>query len=297
MKQRMVLIALCLLSVTVPVWGAQQSSMRAFEKNGKKYIEKSYVLKKYDAISDVADSTFSLDGYSYSQIDIESKDIMQIQTKDVEEWKTASVSAQGTDEIYEKIGETIAYTDKEGFKGELKPELADVNYYVSGYVNQTKTKNGSQMFYNLSSMDTSQIPKSIWRDGVKLHLMDVHWIGDNRSASADTAVGNQFAAKGIYQGTYQVNVPSGYTVEVLYKGTAEKEVLEQVSYTVTYVGEKMKTGLLNKLPVPFIIAFLLLDAAVIVGAVLLFRKLRKDRQEAELIDVTEDEEAGDSDED
>ena len=72
------------------------------------------------------------------------------------------------------------------------------------------TKTGSQMYYNLSSMDTSQIPKMIWRDGISLKLTDIQWIGDNRLASADTAVGNNFAAKGFYTGTYQVNMPTGY---------------------------------------------------------------------------------------
>ena len=140
------------------------------------------------------------------------------------------------------------------------------------------TKNGSQMFYNLPSMDTAQIPKSIWRDGIRLSLIDVQWIGDNRFASADTAVGNNYAAKGIYQGTYQVNIPSGYKAEVLYKGVAEKEISEQTAYTVTYVGEMLETSFWNKVSVPFLIGFCLLDALVLLLGVVLYFKRRRKRQ-------------------
>ena len=243
----------------------------------------------------MADSTFELDGCAYSQIDIKSEPVVQTEEKEVEQLETASVSAQSAAEIYEKIGKTLEYADEDGFHGELKPDLDNVKYYASGYTYKTMTKNGIQMYYNLSSMDTSQIPKSIWRDGIQLKLMDVQWIGDNRSASADTAVGNNFAAKGVYQGTYQVNIPSGYAVEVMYKGTVEKEISEQTAYKVTYVGEEMDTGFFDNVSVPFLIGFVLMDLTVIAAAVLLYRKFKKKRRDEE--NEVDDEEEGGTDAD
>ena len=292
MKKRLIIAMACTMSLIVPVLGAPKVDMETYEKDGKKYIEKTYVIDADEDISDLADGTFELDGYSYSQIDIKSEPIVETEEKEVEELKIASVSGQGAAEIYEKIGETIQYADEEGFHGELKPDLENVKYYASGYTYKTMTKNGSQMYYNLYSMDTSQIPKSIWRDGIQLKLMNVQWIGDNRSASADTAVGNNFAAKGIYQGTYQVNIPSGYTAEVLYKGTVEKEISEQTAYKVTYVGEEFETGFMNNISVPFLIGFLLFDAAVIAAVVLLIKKLRKKNQEVEEQEIDDEKEGG-----
>jgi len=292
MKKRLIIAMACTMSLIVPVLGAPKVDMETYEKDGKKYIEKTYVIDADENISDLADGTFELDGYSYSQIDIKSEPIVETEEKEVEELKIASVSGQGAAEIYEKIGETIQYADEEGFHGELKPDLENVKYYASGYTYKTMTKNGSQMYYNLYSMDTSQIPKSIWRDGIQLKLMNVQWIGDNRSASADTAVGNNFAAKGIYQGTYQVNIPSGYTAEVLYKGTVEKEMSEQTAYKVTYVGEELETGFMNNISVPFLIGFLLFDAAVIAAVVLLIKKLRKKNQEVEEQEIDDEKEGG-----
>ena len=148
MKKRAIVTAVCILSLSVPVLGESQVEMDSYEKDGKKYIEKTYVIEMDEEISDVADGTFELDGYSYSQIDIKSEPIVETEEKEVEELKTVSVSSQGTAEIYEKIGEIIEYADEDGFHGELKPDLENVKYYASGYTYKTMTKNGSQMYYN-----------------------------------------------------------------------------------------------------------------------------------------------------
>lgn len=296
MKKRLILSTICAIFMTVPVFGAPQVEMDAYEKDGKKFIEKTYIIAADEEISNVADGVFELDGYSYSKIGMGWEPVIQTEKKEVEQMEKASVSAQGEAEIYEKIGETIEYADEDGFHGELKPDLENVKYYASGYTHKTMTKNGSQMYYNLSSMDTSQIPKSIWRDGISLKLMDVQWIGDNRSASTDTAVGNKFAAKGIYQGTYQVKIPSGYTAEVLYKGTVEKESSEQTAYTVTYVGEELEIGFFDQVSLPVIFCIFLIGAAAIAASILLFRKLKRDKQQSiEMDEEIDDEKVGGTD--
>lgn len=296
MKKRLIVTLICAMSLTVHVLGAPKVDMETYEKDGKKYIEKTYVIDVDEDISDVADGTFELDGYSYSQIDIKSEPIVETEEKEVEQLEKASVAAQGAQEIYKTIGETIEYADEDGFHGELKPDPESVKYYTSGYSSKTMTKTGSQMYYNLSSMDTSQIPKMIWRDGISLKLTDIQWVGDNRLASADTAVGNNFAAKGFYTGTYQVNMPSGYIAEVLYKGTVEKEISEQTAYTVTYVGEEIEPeGIFDTMSVPIIVGILLFGAAAVAGGIYLYCKLKKD-QEEEIIDDLEKDEEADTDE-
>lgn len=292
MKKKALLTLILSLAAAVPAYASPQATLESYEKDGLKYIEKTYVIGGDESISDVADSSFEVEGYLFHQIDIKNEPIIEVETKEVEQLEKVSVSGQRNAEILRKLGETIAYADEDGFEGELKPDLDNVRYYVSGYTSKTMTKNGSQMYYNLTSMDTSQIPKSIWRDGISLKLMDIQWIGDNRSASADTAVGNNFAAKGIYKGTYQVNIPSGYTAEVMYKGTAEKKISEQIAYTVTYVGEEIESSLFENMSLPILIGFLLLDVLLIAAAVYLIRRLRKkqleDAEEFMEEDSTED---------
>lgn len=294
MKKNRMMSMICVLSLAmaVNVSAAPETAMESYERDGMKYIEKTYTIGAEEDISDVADGSFDLDGYSYHQIDMKSEPVVETEEKTVEELKKASVSAQGMAQIVEKIGETIEYADEDGFHGELKPNPESVKYYTSGYTSKTMTKTGSQMYYNLSSMDTSQIPKMIWKDGISLKLTDIQWIGDNRTASADTAVGNNFAAKGFYTGTYRVNMPTGYIAEVLYKGTVEKEISEQTAYTVTYVGEEIEPeGFFDTMSVPIIVGILLFGAAAVAGGIYLFRKLRRDQAEESVVDLEKDEEA------
>ena len=298
MKKNRVMSMIYILSLTmaVNVSAAPRTEMESYERDGMVYIEKTYTIGAEEDISDVADGSFDLNGYSYHQIDMKSEPVVETEEKTVEELKKASVSSQGIAQIIEKIGETIEYADEDGFHGELKLDPESVKYYTSGYTSKTMTKTGNQMYYNLSSMDTSQIPKMIWRDGISLKLTDIQWIGDNRLASADTAVGNNFAAKGFYTGTYQVNMPSGYIAEVLYKGTVEKEISEQTAYTVTYVGEEIEPeGIFDTMSVPIIVGILLFGAAAVAGGIYLYCKLKKD-QEEEIIDDLEKDEEADTDE-
>ena len=95
MKKRAIVTAVCILSLSVPVLGAPQVEMDYYEKDGKKYIEKTYVIEMDEEISDVADGTFELDGYRYSKIDIKSEPIVETEEKEVEELKTVSVSSRG----------------------------------------------------------------------------------------------------------------------------------------------------------------------------------------------------------
>ena len=85
MKKRLIVTLICAMWLTVPVLGAPKVDMETYEKDGKKYIEKTYVIDVDEDISDVADGTFELDGYSYSQIDIKSEPIVETEKKEVEQ--------------------------------------------------------------------------------------------------------------------------------------------------------------------------------------------------------------------
>ena len=159
-----------------------------------------------------------MNGLVYHQIDISSKPVVEVLTKDVKQTEETTVASRNDVVVLKKLGATKQYTDEEGYQATLKAEKGSINYTVSGYTTKNQTKHGSRTYYNLSSMDFSQIPKSIWEGGVYLTLMDVKWIGDNNLASGDTAVGNTYAAVGYYTGTYSVKIPSGYRASVLYKG-------------------------------------------------------------------------------
>lgn len=240
MRQHRILAAtgICALLCSAMAFAAPLPLVECYEENGNQYIKKTYIIGKEEEILDVADMSFELDGLIYHQIDITNEPVVEVRTKKVEQTETTAVSSQNHGAVLEKLGETKKYVDEEGYCGTLEPDMSSISYRILGYTTKTETKNGSRMYYGLPSMDTSQIPKGIWDGGVYLNLINVKWIGDNHFASADTAVGNTYAAAGYYRGTYDVKIPSGYSATVLYKGVAEKEISEQTAYTITYLGEE-----------------------------------------------------------
>lgn len=266
----------------------------AYEKNGNSYIKKTYVINNTEEIFDTMDTTFELNGLVYHQIDISSKPVIEILTKDVKQTEETTVASRNDAAVLKKLGATKQYTDEEGYQATLKAEKGSINYTVSGYTTKNQTKHGSRTYYNLSSMDFSQIPKSIWEGGVYLTLMDVKWIGDNNLASGDTAVGNTYAAVGYYTGTYSVKIPSGYRASVLYKGTAKKEISEQTAYTITYLGEESMPQQEEKLPLGFIIGGIGLALAAIGTGIYLFLRDKRNSLEEET-EESEQEETKDAD--
>ena len=255
----------------------------AYEKIGNSYIKKTYVINNTEEIFDTMDTTFELNGLVYHQIDISSKPVVEVLTKDVKQTEETTVASRNDAAVLKKLGATKQYTDEEGYQATLKAEKGSINY-----------THGSRTYYNLSSMDFSQIPKSIWEGGVYLTLMDVKWIGDNNLASGDTAVGNTYAAVGYYTGTYSVKIPSGYRASVLYKGTAKKEISEQTAYTITYLGEESMPQQEEKLPLGFIIGGIGLALAAIGTGIYLFLRDKRNSLEEET-EESEQEETKDAD--
>lgn len=295
MKKRyaMISLAVSMLLCSSVYAETMPTNENSFTKDNKQYITRTYTLENDEDISELTGGGFTLNGYTYTQVDMKSEPVVKVEEKEVEESEKTSVPSQNDALVLERLGATKEYSDEDGFAGVLELDTEKIKYTVESYTTRTYTKNASQMVYNLPSMDTSQVAKSIWSGGVQLYLTNIQWIGDNNNASADTAVGNNFHARAYYSGKYSVKVPSSYLAEVVYSGTVQKETSERTEYTVTYLGEQIIDESNEKLP--FLIGFVVLDVLVLAGGIYLYRKLRKknadaaeEEQENEEVEVYED---------
>ena len=66
----------------------------AYEKNGNSYIKKTYVINNTEEIFDTMDTTFELNGLVYHQIDISSKPVAEVLTKDVKQTEETTVASR-----------------------------------------------------------------------------------------------------------------------------------------------------------------------------------------------------------
>lgn len=274
-------------------YGSTSETTEIFVKNNHHYITKTYTLENDEDITELTDSRFDLNGYTYHQIDIISNPIIEILEKDVFETAKIVVPSENDSLVLEKLGETKEYTDEDGYVGTLKLNTENITYSIKEYTTKTYTKTDEKMYYNLPSMDTSQIAKSIWSGGVQLSLNDIQWISDNNSTSADTTVGNNQHAKAFYSGTYNVNVPSSYVAEVTFNGTVKKEISERTEYKVTYLGEEIlpvPTENNDGIPILIVVGTIIFVLLFIGNCIYLFKKLHK-RPHTEEIEKDEEDES------
>lgn len=245
------MVSLAAASFCIAAAEAPVVQTNCYQKNGKPYIEKIYTVKNGQEIDHLFSGDFELNGYTYHQVDVKSEPVVEVLKKEVTQTETTVVHAENMAEVVANLGEKIPYKDDEGYIGDLKLDTSAISYTATGYTTKSYTKSASKMYYGLPSMDTSGIPKSIWSDGIGMTLYDIQWIGGNHADSGDTTVGNQYQAKALYSGIYSVKIPTAYCATAVYTGEVEKEVSEEMTYTLTYLGEEAELQVIEESPSHF----------------------------------------------
>lgn len=270
---------------------AEDSQTKSYMKDGKYYIEKIYTLKNTEDITSLMGNTFELNGYTYHQVDLKSEPYIEKLTKNITEPVEVKVSSQSISQVISGLGETKVYSDDEGYNGTLSLNKNDIQYTATGYTTKSYTKTDTKIYYGLSSMDTSQIVKTIWSGGVAMTLYDIEWIGDNNLGTGDTAIGNNYNAKAFYSGTYDVKTPNGYIAKTSFNGTVEKEFSDKIIYTITYIGEKVEPQVIeieeneNDLPLWFIVMGIVFFIILLSGLTILFKIFKRNKNNNEISDI------------
>ena len=269
----------------------EDSQIKSYMKDGKYYIEKTYTLKNTEDITNLMGNTFELNGYTYHQVDLKSEPYIEKLTKNITEPVEIKVSSQSTSQVISGLGETKVYSDAEGYNGTLSLNKNNIQYTATGYTTKSYTKTDTKMYYGLSSMDTSQIGKTIWSGGVAMTLYDIEWIGDNNLGTGDTAIGNNYNAKAFYSGAYDVKTPNGYIAKTSFNGIVEKEFSDKIIYTITYIGEKVEPQVMeieeneNDLPLWFIVMGIVFFILLLSGLTVLFKFFKRNKNNNEISDI------------
>lgn len=290
-KFYIILITLVTTFFCINSVSGEDSQIKSYMKDGKYYIEKTYTLKNTEDITNLMGNTFELNGYTYHQVDLKSEPYIEKLTKNITEPVEIKVSSQSTSQVISGLGETKVYSDSEGYNGTLSINKNNIQYTATGYTTKSYTKTDTKMYYGLSSMDTSQIGKTIWSGGVAMTLYDIEWIGDNNLGTGDTAIGNNYNAKAFYSGTYDVKTPNGYIAKTSFNGTVEKEFSDKVLYTITYIGEKVEPQVIeieeneNDLPLWFIVIGIVFFILLLSGLTVLFKFFKRNKNNNEISDI------------
>ena len=226
-------------SISIQAGELIPKDVQTFFNDGKYYIIKTYELPEEGNGEELAGKSFEQNGIIYNQNRIEKIPAEEVETKTAEAVEVINLSSQNRQLALSKAPGQKEYADGDGFIGILYPIAEQISFSVSGYTAKSYTAEDSRYYYNLSSRDTSSIPKTITSNGINMSVTDIKFIDSSNSDSGDTAVGGNFTALAYYKGVYVKQIPSGYAAAIPYQGEVSRNVVKYVDYKVVYEGQKM----------------------------------------------------------
>lgn len=210
----------------------------------KSYMEikddRHLFIKTYEAAPDenpsaLKEEPFTLDGFSYSFLDMKKDEIISEEKRMETQTKTTESENNDVSAILEQLPMSIDY-NKDGFSGKLLPESDSVSTEVKGYITKTYTVKDSIMLRGVSNNDISLVPKTTVKNGVTLKLIGVDWsVGTSVPVDYEN-VPMSYNGVASYSGSYTKKIPTGYITTAKYSGEVLNRTVDSVVYTVTYIG-------------------------------------------------------------
>lgn len=203
-------------------------------------VIKIYELSQSDNPKEISREPFEKNGYRYELYDITKSDTNGTDKKEHIENVTINTNSQDINVILNELEETIEYVSEEGYEGTLRLDIGSIQSAVKGYNNSSYTKSESREYPNLSSADTSLVPKTISVGGQTLKLSKVDWKTSNTQTVNFEQLADTYTAVAVYTGTATRSSIAGYETTAVYKGDISKKIQGKVVYTAYFSGEKIE---------------------------------------------------------
>lgn len=255
-------------------------------------IRKVYDLSPTTDPSILPRDTFDRDGYRYECSDILREVVIGSETQKVTQTETVESANKEMDTILALLPQEKTVTTEDGFEGTLYLDLNSIHTEPSGYSSKTSPVTATRSYPNLSSADTSHLPKTISEGGRTLTLQNVQWNTDNTYNANDYEIGDRFTAVCTYSGSKTVSYVNGYTTTADYSGEAYRTGVTVIRYTVIFNGtpivpdEPESQGISSGLLVASLSVLAALGAGA--GGAYYFMKRKESRSHEEIVDDSGD---------
>lgn len=258
------------MAMEVPV------SSSAAEINGQQVLTEVYEVDAALDPTTLIKEDFTRGDLVYSYDKITKQETERIEVKE----HTEEVSVQSNTKDLEKniklFEPTIEYKDEEGYEGTLHIDINSIETTTDGYKSTSSKLQEVKTYTGLEYNDPSLVPSTIQKNGKTLTAVDIQFAGEGDVVNG--SIPASYSATVTYSKTLYSKVPTGYTVKASYSGEVEKKDLEDVTYTVTYLGSEAQPELLSDASQddPNILGIMLLGlGALLVIAGLLYFLVRK----------------------
>lgn len=203
-------------------------------------IIKIYELSENDNPKEIPKESFEKNKYKYELVDITKSVTNGTDKKEHTETVKVGTNSQDINVILNELSETMEYTSEDGYEGILKLDISSIQSDIKGYDNQRYTMNETRTYPNLSSADTSLVPKTINVGGQILKLSKVDWQATNTETVNFEQLADKYTAVVVYTGTANRSSVAGYETTAVYKGEISKKVQGKVIYTAYFEGSEIE---------------------------------------------------------
>ena len=199
-------------------------------------IRKVYDLGPGEDPAGISRSDFEQEGFYYTLTDLLKQEAPEREERYHTETVTLDSKNKDMESVLALLPAQREFTTEDGLTGTLSLKLDTVQVDVAGYGSSTRQVTATRSYPNLSSQDTSYIPKEITDNGRTLELASIDWRTDNTANEDGYAVGDRFTAIATYTGSATSSYVKGYVVTAQYSGTVSRIALNKVRYVAIFEG-------------------------------------------------------------
>ena len=215
--------------------------IRDYEKNGEKYLAKSYEIDMSNQYEFENGIELKLkDGLKIYELDNTSKNGgKSTLSKEESQIKVVETNSGKIEDVLLEFPSEIEYEDENGFKGTLLIDTSTVTTteVFNGTYNKTYKVTETVEYQNLNANDLDKVPKTKVKNGITMKLTSVDWIVQSTQMIGSSQVPVSYKCVAHYSGNgvQKVQGESKYTSSATYRGIIEKEEIEPLNYELTYI--------------------------------------------------------------
>ena len=204
--------------------------------NGSQQVIKTFTVAPDEDPQTLIEEPFELEGYLYTFKDITKVENLIDDTKRYTEVVTVETTDDDLSVILEKLMPTIEYDDGQ-YHGTLTLDHTSLYTEATSYSTRSYTVSETKTIGQLDRNDMSYVPATTVKNGVTLSLADVDWQVTGTDLVGEVLAPSSYQAVATYSGKAYYTAADGYVTTAEYVGEIRREGIEDITYTVTYLGE------------------------------------------------------------
>ena len=238
MKKAIVTLMACALLTTSAFASEIPTAVTVQNLNGSQQCVKTFILPPSADPQSIIETPFDHEGYTYTYSTIIKEEHHSKDKRVQEEVVVIETAKKDLSVVLAHLSPTIDYVD-DGYTGKLALDHTTITTEAAGYTNKSYTVTETKEIGNLPSNDLSYLPSTASKEGKVLSLASVDWQVQATSLVGDLLVPSQYKAVATYSSKASYSAATGYLTTATYLGEVSKNDVENITYTITYLGQKI----------------------------------------------------------